>query len=310
MRIEVRADRRRWRCSYASIAAVGVGCLERHAAVEPRFALGSASARLALDHAQRAVGRIALEAEQVLPRLGLPAARRLPAPRPGRRPRRCCRPDSGIASGRWRRSSRIERVMRRGGTCARPAPARCAARSGPGTRSATRCAARARARRSRRRPARGSCCAAGAAASRRRARRTGARRVALQRLFLRGLARGGRRASTAARAWRLARRGWPRRLRRLGAAGAFFSRLARSASIRSITCAPPPSGASAIVISWPSTFFCTAASMRSRDLVGVRAGSNFSDACCSISCCASFSSAGLTSVFGISMSLIERTSPA
>src|SRR5882672_5126868 len=47
-------------------------------------------------------------------------------------------------------------------------------------------------------------------------------------------------------------------------AGAFFlSRLARSASIRSMTSAPP-SGASAMVISWPSTFFCTAASTRAR----------------------------------------------
>src|SRR5215831_14863385 len=47
-------------------------------------------------------------------------------------------------------------------------------------------------------------------------------------------------------------------------AGAFFlSRLARSASMRSMTSAPP-SGASTMVISWPSTFFCTAASTRAR----------------------------------------------
>ena len=41
-----------------------------------------------------------------------------------------------------------------------------------------------------------------------------------------------------------------------------------------------------------------------------RVGSNVSEACCSISCCASFNSASLTSVFGMSTSLIERTSPA
>src|SRR5688500_20201117 len=53
----------------------------------------------------------------------------------------------------------------------------------------------------------------------------------------------------------------------LGAAtffAGFFSRLARSASMRSMTLPPPGSGASASVASWPSTLRCTAASMRAR----------------------------------------------
>jgi hypothetical protein len=88
----------------------------------------------------------------------------------------------------------------------------------------------------------------------------------------------------------------------------FFSRLARSASMRSITCAPR-SGASVSVISWPSTFFCTAASMRSRT-----SSLYARDRTCSSllldQLLRELELRGLTSVFGISMSLIERTSPA
>src|SRR6267143_190216 len=92
-------------------------------------------------------------------------------------------------------------------------------------------------------------------------------------------------------------------------AGVFFlSRLARSASMRSMTSAPPW-GSSAIVISWPSTFFCTAVSIRARTSSVYAAGSNLSEACCSINCCASLSSASFTSVLGISISLIDLTSP-
>src|SRR5581483_1859456 len=42
-------------------------------------------------------------------------------------------------------------------------------------------------------------------------------------------------------------------------AAGLFSRLARNASMRSITWAPPSGGASATAISWPSTFFWIAA---------------------------------------------------
>ena len=58
------------------------------------------------------------------------------------------------------------------------------------------------------------------------------------------------------------------------------------------------------------TEFVPAASTRARTSSVYADGSNLSAACCSISCCASLSSAGLTSVFGMSSSLIERTSPA
>src|SRR5438093_4591044 len=64
----------------------------------------------------------------------------------------------------------------------------------------------------------------------------------------------------------------------------FFSKLARKASIRSITC-PPGSGGAAMVISWPWTFFSIADSTRSRTSSLYAVGSNFSEACCSMSCC-------------------------
>src|SRR5262249_14188310 len=69
----------------------------------------------------------------------------------------------------------------------------------------------------------------------------------------------------------------------LAGAGAFFlSRLARSASIRSMTSAPP-SGASTMVISSPSTFFCTGASAPGPTPAGYVAASCVSAAVFSLS---------------------------
>ena len=62
-------------CSYAASAASTSSPLQRHGLVEPRFRPARLLAGVpAFDHAQRAIGRIAVEAQQVLAGFRLPAA--------------------------------------------------------------------------------------------------------------------------------------------------------------------------------------------------------------------------------------------
>ena len=53
----------------------GIAALERASALEPVFCARRGAGVVALDHAQGAGGRIAVEGEKILPRFRLPAAR-------------------------------------------------------------------------------------------------------------------------------------------------------------------------------------------------------------------------------------------
>src|SRR6187397_1575804 len=84
-------------------------------------------------------------------------------------------------------------------------------------------------------------------------------------------------------------------------------RLARNASTRSITCAPPDAGScgSLATICLPAIFSSIAARIRFFSSSSNIVGSYVSSLICSISCIASLSSAGETETFSMSSSFIE-----
>src|SRR5258706_13645781 len=281
----------------------GVVALELASALEPVFR--ARTGVIALDHAQGAVGWVAVEREQILPRLRLPAARpfgndHAVADRADREARE--RHGVGEVAAKLSQGFRDSpgRHLRRGKRLRSPQHDQVLERE------QVRLARSARGRNE-----------TGVDQAADRAAGQAKQPLDVVHAVLVHCGRTGGEYYFFA-AFRAAGSGCWARLGALRAsasvafagAGVFFlSRLARSASMRSMTSAPPW-GSSAIVISWPSTFFCTPVSIRARTSSVYAAGSNLSEACCSISCCASLSSASFTSVLGISISLIDLTSPA
>src|SRR5258706_706356 len=283
----------------------GTAALELASAVEPVLGDPGGAGVVALDHAQGAVGRIAVEGEQILPGFRLPAARAFGddhavADRADREARE--RHGVGEAAAKLFQGFRDPpgRHLRRGKRLRSPQHDQVLERE------QVRLARSARGRDE-----------TGVDQAADRAAGQAKQPLDVVHAVLVHCGRTGGEYYFFA-AFRAAGSGCWARLGALRAsasvafagAGVFFlSRLARSASMRSMTSAPPW-GSSAIVISWPSTFFCTAVSIRARTSSVYAARSDLSEACCSINCCASLSSASFTSVLGISISLIDLTSPA